>query len=194
MCVSLLSSITALMVLLGPASEGLGQSRKLTAPESFSANAQVIGTEGASATVITMHVDRYSPDADADTVAQALKQGGYPAFLAALRKAPVVGTVTMAGQKFDIRWARAQPAPNGRTIVLVTDKPMFFVGGGSVNAKPREGYEVGLLKFGMDDGGVGFNGKMAAAARVKAGGETGVEVDDYGEKPIDLRTITRAYK
>jgi hypothetical protein len=194
MSLSLFSLIAALTVLVGPAPEGVGQSRKPTAPESFSANAQVIGTEGASATVVAMKVDRYSSDADRDTVAQALKEGGYPAFLAALRKAPVVGTVTLAGQTFDIRWARQEPIANGRWIVLVTDKPMFFVGGGSVNAKPREGYDVALLKFKMDDGGVGFDGIMAAAARVKAGGETGVQVDDYGEKPVTLRTITRAFQ
>jgi hypothetical protein len=32
---------------------------------------------------------------------------------------------------------------------------------------------------------------MAAAARVKAGGETGVQVDDYAEVPIKLSSVTR---
>ena len=117
--------------------DALAQSRKLTAPESFTANAQVTGAQGASATVVGMKIDRYSADADRDAVTQALKDGGYPAFLTALRKAPVVGTVTFAGETFNIRWARQQTVPNRRVIVLVTEKPMFFVGGGSMRMRSR---------------------------------------------------------
>ena len=86
-----------------------------------------------------MQIHRYTPEAERNAVADALKHGGYPGFLAALRKAPVVGTVTVAGETFDIRWAREQPVPTGRSIVLITDKPVYLVGGGSTKAKPREG-------------------------------------------------------
>ena len=141
-----------------------------------------------------MKIDSYSSDADRDAVALALKQGGYPAFLEALRKAPVVGTVSIAGETFSIRWARQQPLANGRTITLVTDKPVYFVGGGSTTAKPREGYEVAVLQFRLDDSGIGYSGTMAAAARVKPGGDTGVQIDDYAEKPIQLQSVRRAIK
>jgi hypothetical protein len=194
MSLSLLTTLCALVALLAPTPPGSGQSRKPTAPESFTANANVASGTGAAAAIITIQIDRYSPEADRNAVAQALKDGGYPAFLTALRKAPAVGTLTMAGQTFDIRWAREQPATNGRTIVLITDKPVYFVGGGSVNAKPREGYDVALVEFSMDDAGLGFKGTMAAAARVKPGGDAGVQIDDYAEKPIELRTISRKIK
>jgi len=78
--------------------------------------------------------------------------------------------------------------------VLITDKPVYFVGGGSTKAKPREGYEVAVLQFRLDDSGLGFEGTMAAAARVKPGGPSGVQIDDYAEKPIQLQTINRAIK
>ena len=181
----------ALTVPSDPSSQG--EPRRPTAPETFTANAQVIGTAGASATTLTIQVDKYSPDADRDAVLQALKQGGHAAFVEALRKAPAVGKLTMGGQTFDIRWARQERLPNARNIVLVTDKPTFFVGGGAVTAKPREGFDVAVLRFRMDDAGVGYDGTMAAAARVKSGA-TGVEIDDYAEKPIELRSITRAFK
>ena len=32
---------------------------------------------------------------------------------------------------------------------------------------------------------------MAAAARVKPGGETGVQIDDYADEPIKLVTVSR---
>ena len=194
MTLSGLSLTLALAVVLAPTPAAAGGQTKATAPETITANAHVTGAAGAAATRISMQIDRYTPDADREAVAQALKQGGYPAFLTALRKAPVVGSLTIAGQTFDIRWAREQPVSNGRSIVLITDKPVYFVGGGGTNAKPRAGYEVALLQFRLDGSGLGFEGTMAAAARVKPGGPTGVQIDDYAEKPIELQGISRAIK
>ena len=91
---------------------------------------------------IQIQIQRYTPDFDRKSVETALKGGGYPAFLTALRKAPEVGSVGIGDQKFAIRYAREQKTAKGRTIVVVTDKPVFFVGGGRADAKPRAGYEV----------------------------------------------------
>ena len=187
-----LSLTLAVAGMLAPAMPAAaGQSKKPTAPETITANAQLTGDTGSVASRVTMKIDRYSPDADRNAVADALKHGGYPGFLTALRKAPVVGSVTVAGQSVDIRWAREEPVANGRSIVLITDKPMYFVGGGSTTAKPRAGYEVGVVQFTIDDSGLGVKGTMAAAARVKPGGATGVQLDDYAEKPIQLQGINR---
>jgi hypothetical protein len=182
----------ALSALSAAPQQKLGEARQLTAPESFSINANVAGAAGAAAAVINVKVDKYSTEADRKAVEDALKQGN-PAFLAALKKAPVVGTLTMGGQTFNIRWAREQRIQNGRTIVLVTDSPAFFIGAGAVAPKPREGYDVALLKFRMDDSGIGYDGTMAAAAAVKVG-PNGIDVADYGGKLIELRTINRSIK
>jgi hypothetical protein len=164
------------------------------APESFTANLHVTGaTGGAGAATIQIDVQRYSPDFDRTSVENALKSGGYPAFLTALRKAPVVGTVSQGDQKWSIRWARERPAKNGRTLVFVTDQPVFFIGGGRVDAKPREGYEVAVIQVNIDDAGIG-EGSMAAAARVKPGGDAGVQIDDYADKPIKLTSVVRKIK
>ena len=188
--------LVTLLALAAPAgpSESAEQARLTTPPESFTANAQFTGPGGAAATTLKIRVERYTPDAERDAVIGALKQGGYPAFVLALRKAPVVGTITAGGQSFNIRWARAEAIKNGRSIVLVTEKPMFFVGGGAVDAKPREGYEVAVVSFRIDNVGMGYDGKMAAAARVKQSATGGVEIDEYADKLIDLKTITRDLK
>jgi hypothetical protein len=164
--------------------------RNSGAPETFSANAQVKAAAGAIAATIQIHIQRYTPDFDRTAVETALKGGGYPAFLTALRKAPEVGSVAVGDQKFPIRWAREQKTAKGRTIVVVTDTPVFFVGGGRTDAKPRAGYEVAVIQLLVDDVGLG-SGTMAAAARVKPGGETGVQIDDYADEPIKLVTVTR---
>jgi hypothetical protein len=171
-----------------------GQARNVGAPEVFNANAQVKGKTGAGAATLQIHIDRYTPDADRTAVETALKQGGYASFLNALRKAPEVGRVQVGERQFPIRWSRqTSHKDGGRTIVVVTDTPIFYVGGGSADAKPRAGYDVGLIQMTVD--GVGFgSGTMAGAARIRPGGDAGVQVDDYADEPIKLVTVSRLTK
>lgn len=175
------------------------QNKKLPkGPEEFSINAQATGDAGAQASQFVIAIDRYNTDQERDVLATALKQGGYPAFLPALRKSPLVGHLKAGTQQFDIRYAYQRESTNtatggGRTIVIVTDKPVFFVGGGAVQAKPREGYEVAVAQFQVDEVGLG-QGTMAMAARVKPGGPAGVEIDDYAEKPVKLSTVRKLLK
>jgi hypothetical protein len=165
-------------------------SRKPGAPETFTATANVATAGGAGTTNVQLVVQRYTPDAERGAVENALKGGGYPAFVAALRKASEVGQVEFGGQTFAIRYARQTETPKGRTIVLVTDKPVFFVGGAAPDAKSRAGYEVAVIRLEMHEAGMG-TGVMAAAARVKPDPEGGVLLDDYAEKPITLQMVRR---
>lgn len=171
---------------------GQAQKSKSSAPETFTANLHVVGAEGgAGAATVQIDVKRYTPDPERTAVESALKTGGYPAFLTALRKAPEVGAVSFGTRRWPIRWARERSTGEyKRTIVLVTDEPIFFVGGGRIDAKPREGYEVALLQLNIDTAGFG-TGVMTAAARVKPDGDGGVIVDDYADKPIELTSVTR---
>ena len=177
--------LTAAMV---PAPQHLGT----TAPESFRANAQVKGTDGAGAATVVIAVTRYNTEKDRAALQQALKDG-HEAFLAALRKMPAVGSVEAGGQKFPVHYAFQQTGDKGRSIVVVTGTPVFFVGGGAADAKPRQGYDVAVAQFQVDSVGLG-NGSMAAAAKVKAGGPAGVEIEDYGTGAIKLVTVTRDLK
>ncbi len=185
--------LVPMLLLVGTASAAWAQ--QVGAPETFSANLNVTGaTGGAAAATIQIDIRRYTPPADLAAVESALKTGGYPAFIAALRKAPEVGAVSFGERKWAIRWARERPSgQHTRKIVVVTDQPIFFVGGGKVDAKPREGYEVAVLELEVDSVGLG-KGVMTAAARVKPDGEGGVLIDDYADKPIKLVTVTRTIR
>ena len=184
--------VPALLLLALPHTEAR---QSAGAPETFTANIQALGAKGgAAAATIEIDIRRYTPEADRTAVEAALKQGGYAAFLTALRKAPEVGSVSMADKKWAIRWAREQQSGKyDRRIVVVTDQPMFFVGGGAADAKPRAGYEVAVIEMTVDNVGLG-KGTMTAAAKVKPGGESGVRIDDYAEKPIQLTTVSKKLK
>ena len=189
---SIQSSITLALVVATTVMAG--QTRSVGAPEVFNVNAQVKGAAGAAAATLQVHIDRYTPDADRTAVEDALKHGGYANFLNALRKAPEVGRVQSGERQFTIRWARqTNTKDGGRTIVVVTDKPIFFIGGAAADAKPRAGYDVGTDS---DDGGrcrlrQRDDGRGGAD---QAGGRGRVQVDDYADEPIKLVTVSRLMK
>ena len=168
------------------------QAASANAPEIFSATAQAKNDTSAVSGALEVRLNRYTPDFDRKTVEAALKNGGYPQFLLALRNAPQVGQLVLGGgEPFAIRYAREKVEASGRTIVVVTDKPVFFIGGGrGAGTKSRAGYEVAVLQIQLDGTGQG-HGTMAAAARVRPDGDGGVLLDDYAEEPIMLTKLTR---
>jgi hypothetical protein len=100
------------------------QAARPNTPEIFSATAEAKNAKGAVSGALEVRLNRYTPDFDRKTVEAALKEGGYPKFLLALRNAPEVGQLVLAGgEPFSIRYALKVEA-GGRTIVLVTDKPV----------------------------------------------------------------------
>jgi hypothetical protein len=177
-------------VALCAAAPAAQSSRNIGAPETFFADAKVATAAGAGAANVQIVIQRYSPDADRNAVETALKTGGYAAFVAALRKAPEVGHIEFGTEKFPVRYARQTDTPKGRTIVVVTDKPVLFLGGAAPDAKPREGYEVAIVRLEMHAAGMG-TGVMAAAAKVRPDPEGGVQLDDYADAPIKLSMVRR---
>jgi hypothetical protein len=161
------------------------------APETFTASAQAKNATGAVSGTLEVRLDRYTPDFDRKTVEEALRLGGYPRFLTTLRNAPEVGQLVLGGgQPYAIRYARERVEGGGRTIVVVTDRPVFFLGGGRETSKPRAGYEVAIVQIQLDAKGQG-KGTIATAARVRPDGDGGVLLDDYNEQLITLTNITR---
>jgi hypothetical protein len=103
----------------------------LGAPETFRATAQARGTLGAAVAVIQVVMQRYTPDAERMALEDALETAGYPAFLTTLRRSSDVGYVEHGTSKYAIRHAREIKTGGGRRIDVVTDGPIYFVGGGA---------------------------------------------------------------
>src|SRR5215813_6708495 len=163
-------------------------------PVEYSASVQAVGALGAVATTVQVHIDRFTAEKDRTTLVNALKTGGYAAFLPALKKAPVVGYLAVKDQKWDLRWAHQQVKDLGQTITVATDKPVYFAGGGAVDAKPREGFDMAVIRLDVDTIGLG-KGTFATAAKVKPNADaSGVEVDDYGGQPLQITMVSRILK
>jgi hypothetical protein len=196
-CVSLgIPALAIAAVLAGPLPQA-PPAPAAAGPETFDVQATV-STKGDTATgaiqvPMTIQVDRYTSEHARTVMTDALKYGGYPGFLKALREAPVVGSLNVAGEQFVIRWARQQPSETGRTLSFVTDQPVFFVGSGRPGAKSTKGYEVAVVQLTVDKAGRG-EGTMAAAARIKPLDVTGVQLDSYAQAPWKLTATQRAPK
>ena len=76
-----------------------------------------------------------------------LKHGGYSGCHAALRKAPVVGHVTLAKRETPIRYAREQTTEKGRTITCHGQTGVLHWRRGT---KSRAGFEVAVLVLNVD--------------------------------------------
>jgi len=168
-------------------------SRPSSGAEDFDLKVSVSAKPPAVGTVVvplTVHVDRYTPEHARTTMTDALKHGGYPGFLRALRDTPRAGYLDLDGTKFNIRWAREVVDDAGRTLSFVTDQPVYFAGSTRKGAKPTAGYEVAVVQVKLDKTGTG-TGVIAAAARVKPLDVTGVQIDDYAETPLKLTAAVR---
>jgi hypothetical protein len=172
----------ALIVLAIAASSLAAQAQ--TFPKTLNADAEASSSGGGRLTgTITIQVDRLMEELDFKKVSDALKVNGYLRFLPVLRTLPPVGYVQLGDAKTVLKFAHMRA--NGKTLVLGSDQPIFFVGGGAPNPKPKAGYEMGIIELDLDAQGNG-KGTMAAAARVKHTADGGVAIDDYAEKPITL--------
>jgi hypothetical protein len=129
---------------------------------------------------VAIRVDRAMEDSRRKRVTDALAYGGYSNFLNTLRPLPAVGAIQTQTKMVDIKYTREEPDGDGRRLILVADRPLFFLG----ETKPRAGYELTVVELRIDAKGA-VTGQMAGAARVKPS-PSGVVLDNYTEAPAQL--------
>ena len=187
------AKILTLVFLLATAGWAGAQAPRpaVSAPEVFSGTAQLKNATGAVSGTLEVRLRRLTPEFDRKSVETALKLNGYPGFLTAIRNAPDVGQLVLGGgAPIAIRYAQERTDAAGHSLIVVTDKPAYFVGGGRAESAPRKGYEVAVIEIRLDGKGAG-TGSMAAAARVRPNGDGGVLLDDYSEALITITGVTR---
>ena len=135
------------------------------------------------AATVTISVERLMEESRRVRAADALKHGGYPAFLKVLRALAPVGTIGIGARQVDVRYLHEQTLPDGHRFVMAADRPLFFLGGDP--EKSRVGYELTIVELTVDSNG-GVSGFMAGAARVKPGGDGTVVLDDYAGARVRL--------
>jgi hypothetical protein len=143
-----------------------------------------VKTASASVTSrVSISVEMLMGEKPRQRAADGLKYGGYLGFFKELRTLPVVGTIAVSGRQVEIRYAHQQPRDDGHRLVLVSDRPLFFLT--TDPSKPRAGYELTIVELLIDGKGT-ITGTMTGAARVKLGHDGVPIVDDFAEAPVQL--------
>jgi hypothetical protein len=175
------------VALLAPASYALAQA----GTETFTATAAVktAGSAAASAPV-TITVDRKMSQSEAEKLAAAFKSGGAAGLRKALAGVPPTGSVQLAaGKPTPTRLTVERTTDKGRLLTIVTDTPLIFLGAGLAGAKPKEGYDFGVIDLEVDAKGSG-SGTLIAAARVTVKDGAFV-VEDYSSELVKLTGVSR---
>jgi len=151
---------------------------------------------GAGGTMnLTIYINQYTPDADAQVFAKTLFEQGPDELVKSLEKAKAIGKVTALRHLgfFDLKLIRSRPLPDGgRRIVGVCDRPIQFLeaayGGRSLDNK----FGIVILDVkpnskGKEEG----TGQLIYAAKVKVLEGNKIEVENYGIEPARLQGVRR---
>jgi hypothetical protein len=160
--------------------------------ETFKATASVKTAGGASATApVTIKIDRKMSQAEADKLGAAFKAGGVAGLKSALQGVAPTGSIQLgAGKPVPTRITIERTTDKGRLLTLVTDTPIFFLGSGLPDAKPKAGYDLGLVDIEIDAKGHG-TGTLAPAAKIAAI-QGAFTVQDYGAELVKLTDVAPA--
>jgi hypothetical protein len=182
-CSALALGVLALAAVPAPAQDK---------PAAYQATASLKTVAGAAMTFpVTVSVNRWTSDADREKALGALRSGGTGAFHKLVSGWPEVGQIQIGQVTAPLRYARTLPVAGGTLITVATAQPIYHIGGGATDAKPKAGYDVAVATFQVDAAGKGSFGDLAPAAKVKVDDKGAIVIEDYAAEVVTLKDISR---
>jgi hypothetical protein len=152
-------------------------------PRTIVASAKVVNGATTVTSQVTIKVNRLVEPARRDRVINGLKANGYQGFMDALRPLPTIGSIATQSNEVMVRYAWETEAEGKKRLIVVADKPLFFLAGDA--AKTKAGFELTFVELVFDAKG-GATGTMAGAARVKPAPNDGIVLQDFATEPVQL--------
>jgi hypothetical protein len=158
--------------------------------ETYTADASVKRANGSMTSAkLTATIRSWSTDAERDALMAAVKAGGTAA-RDLLAKHADVGSIQVGAAPTPVKYAYARAVGSGRLITVVTAQPIHYVGGDAPNAKPKAGYDLGLVLMQIDGSAPG-TGEVAPAAKVKVDDKGAIVTEDYGADAVRLTNVVK---
>jgi len=158
--------------------------------ETIQAQAFGTGTMASHNFGITIRIEDYSTPAEQKALIDAFKKGGHDAMVKVLTKMKGKGQVSVTGSVgYQIAYIRNIPTKNGRTIRLMTDRPINFrEAAGSFRSQD---YDVTLMEVHLNDNDKDKNtGNMILGGRFKVNKKSQqIEFESYHSTPWRLAGI-----
>ncbi len=159
--------------------------------ETITATAAVKNPAGTAASApLTVEIQRYATDAERDELLDAVKKGGTSSARELLAKRDNVGTLKLGGRQVPIKYAYARTVGSGQLTTVITAEPIVHLGSGTPDAKPKAGYDLGLVLLDTTGSGPG-TGELAPAAKVKVDDKGAIVTEDYGAEVVRLSNVVR---
>jgi len=155
--------------------------------ETFSALADILPA-GATRNV-TIYIDSYSTEQEAQQLDAISSSGGQDALLKALEQMKPIGRIEREGTVsfYDFKLIISRPTSTGRRIIAITDRPMGFREEAR-DARSTE-YPFGILQLDLKDDKKGKEegeGTLIYAAQIKDLNVEALNVEHYSVDPIML--------
>ena len=157
--------------------------------ETIQAQAFGTGTMASRNFGITIRIEDYSTPAEQKALIDAFKSGGHDAMVKVLTKMKGKGQVSVTGQVgYQIAYIRNIPTKDGRTIRLMTDRPINFAEAAtSVRSKD---YDLTLMELHLSNDKDKNTGNMILGGRFKVNKKTQqIEFESYHSTPWRLAGI-----
>jgi hypothetical protein len=137
----------------------------------------------AAASTVEIVIEKWSTDAQRDTLLDVLQKKGQDGLLDALEHMPVVGYIRSPGSlRYNLRFARQRVGEDGgRMIVLATDRPMSYWERTSGSRTTNYPFTVIQLQLDKNDEGVG---KVSVATKIHIGVDNVIELENFANEPV----------
>jgi hypothetical protein len=162
------------------------------APVQYSATAiNMDAPAGFVATPVDILIQRWSTDAERDTVMNAILEGSQAQTLEALQSLPRIGTLRSPGSiGWDLRYARHSVGTDGRErVMVITDRPISFWEIRNMTRSTEYPFTFIELRIGSDGRG---EGTITVGTKVIGDPATDtIILENYAFQPIQLNAVRR---
>ena len=159
-------------------------------PKRETIQATAMGQQRASGKMfnVTVNIESYSTPEDQKLLIDAFTSGGHNALVRALSKMKSKGRVAITGTLgYQIAYIRSIPTENGRTIRLITDRPIKFAEAyGSTRSKD---YDLSGMEINIAQEPKNSDGSLIVAGKFKVDKNQQVSFESYGSGPWKLVNI-----
>lgn len=137
---------------------------------------------------VTVTINSYSTPDDQKALLDAFAQGGQAALSKILSKMTSKGRVALTGTLgYDVAYVRTFPTADGRTIRLITDRPIRI-------AEARDGgrstdYDLSALELNLNNDKSKNSGSLIVGLRVKVDKDNQLVFESYGSGPWNLVNV-----
>jgi len=138
---------------------------------------------------ITITIEGYSTPADQKALIDAFNSGGHDAMMKVPSKTDSKGRVRLSsgGVGYQIVYIRNIQTPNGRTIRLLTDRPISM--GEAISSSRSQDYDLSIIEIQLGDSKGKKSGSLIPGCRIKLNKKNQIEIETYHASPWRLAGI-----